>query len=102
MWHKARAQPSQIVADRPHHFGRLTMCWRIYKKHFVYVSNRGGAQRIQCPKGVQGGNLATRPTCMAGRPNKWSSHAQSLATTPPYSYKYHGAPLGRKCEESKV
>jgi hypothetical protein len=43
-WHKARAQPSQGVAGRPHHLGRPAMCRRIYKNRFVYVSNRGGAQ----------------------------------------------------------
>jgi hypothetical protein len=32
------------------------MHWCIYKKHFVYMSIRGGAQGIQCPKAVQGGN----------------------------------------------
>jgi hypothetical protein len=31
MWHKARAQPSQGVASRPHHLGQPTMCWRIFK-----------------------------------------------------------------------
>jgi hypothetical protein len=102
-WHNARAQPSQGVASRPHHLGRLAMCWRIYKKHFVYVSNGGGAQGIQCPNVVQQGNLATRPSCMTGQPNKWASHAQSSATTQTYSsYKYHGAPPGRKSEESEV
>jgi hypothetical protein len=45
-------------------------------------------------KVVQGGNLAARPSCMAGWPVKWASRVQSLATAPPYSsYKYHGAPL---------
>jgi hypothetical protein len=54
-------------------------------------------------KAVQGGNLAAWPSCMAGRPIKWAPHAQSSATAPPYSYyKYHGAPPGRKCEESEV
>jgi hypothetical protein len=85
MWHKAWAQPSQGVAGRPHHLGRPAMCWCISKNCFVYMSIRGGAQGIQCPKAVQGGNLANRP-------NKWTPHAQSSATAPPYSYKYHGAP----------
>jgi hypothetical protein len=31
MWHKAWAQSSQGVTGRPHHLGRLTMCWRISK-----------------------------------------------------------------------
>jgi hypothetical protein len=40
-----------------------------------------------------------RPAKLHGRP---ASHAQSSARAPPYSsYKYHGAPLGRKCEESR-
>jgi hypothetical protein len=84
-WHKARAQPSQGVAGRPHHLGQPTMCWRISKNCFVYMSNRGGAQGIQCPKEVQGGNLATRPSCMANWPDMWAPCAQSSATTPPYS-----------------
>jgi hypothetical protein len=54
-------------------------------------------------KAVQGGNLVTRPSCMAGRPIKWGPCTQSSATPPPYSsYKYHGARPGRKCEESEV
>jgi hypothetical protein len=75
MWHKARAQPSQGVAGRLHHLGRPAMCWRISKNRFVYVSNRGSAQGIQCPKAVQGGNLAAWPSCMADRPDKWASQA---------------------------
>jgi hypothetical protein len=93
-WHKAWAQLSQGVAGRPHHLSRLAMCWRIFKNHFVYVSSRGGAQGIQCPKTVQRGNLSAQPSCMAGRPDKWASHTQSSARVPPYSsYKYHHAPL---------
>jgi hypothetical protein len=100
-WHKAWAQPSQGVAGRPHHLGRPTMCWCISKNHFVNVSSRGGAQGIQCPKVMQGRNLAARPSCMADRPDKWASCAQSSAKAPPYSsYKFHHAPPGRKCEES--
>jgi hypothetical protein len=103
MWHKARAQPNQGVADRRHHFGWPAMCWRISKNCFVYMSSRGDAQGIQCPKKVQGGNLGARPSCMAGRPDKWASCTQSSARAAPYSsYKYHGAPLSRKCEESEV
>jgi hypothetical protein len=95
-WHKTWAQPSQGVAGQPHHLGWPAMHWRISKNHFVYVSMRGSAQGIQCPKMVQGGNMATRPSCMADWPDKWAPRAQSLATTPPYSsYKYHG-------EESEV
>jgi hypothetical protein len=83
--------------------GQPAMCWHISKNGFVYVSSRGSAQGIQCPKVVQGGNLATQPSCMATWPNKWTPHAQSLATESPYSsYRYHGAPPGRKCEESEV
>jgi hypothetical protein len=83
--------------------GRSAMFWRISKHHFVYASSRGSAQGIQCPKVVQGGNLAARLSCMAARPNKWASHAQSSARAPPYSsYKYHGAPPGKWCEESEV
>jgi hypothetical protein len=101
MWHKAQTQLSQGVAGRPHHLGRSTMCWRISKNHLVYVSRRGSAQGIQYPKVMQGGNLATLGSCMADRPNKWASRAQSSARAPPYcSYKYHGAPPGRNCEET--
>jgi hypothetical protein len=86
MWHKARAQPSQGVTDRTHHLDWPAMCWRISKNRFVYVSSRGGAQGIQCPKVVQGGNLAARP-------DKWASCTHYSATTLSYSsYKYHGAP----------
>jgi hypothetical protein len=47
--------------------------------------------------------VAARPSFMAGRPDKWASRAQSSARALPYSsYKYHGAPPGRKCEESEV
>jgi hypothetical protein len=103
MWHKARAQPSQGVVGWPHHLGRPAMCSRISKNHFVCMSSKGDAQGIQCPKMMQGGNLAPRPSCMAGRPDKWASRTQSLARALPYSsYKYHGAPSGRRCEESEV
>jgi hypothetical protein len=102
MWHKSTAQSSQGVVDRPHNLGRSAMCWHISKNRFVYVSSRGGAHGIQCPKAVQGGNLATRPGCMVGRPDKWASRTQSSARVPPYSYKYHGAPPDKKCEESEV
>jgi hypothetical protein len=74
-----------------------------FQKPFVYVSRRGGAQGIQCPKAVQGGNLAASPSCMVGQLDKWASCDQSSARAPPYSsYKYHDAPTGRKCEESEV
>jgi hypothetical protein len=69
----AWAQLSQGGAGRPHHLGQPAMCWRIYKKCLVYMSRRGGGQGIQCPKAVQGGNLATQPCCMVGRPDKWAS-----------------------------
>jgi hypothetical protein len=36
------------------------MCWRISKNYFLYMSSRDGAQGIQCPKAVQGVNLAAR------------------------------------------
>jgi hypothetical protein len=48
-------------------------------------------------------NVAARPRFMVDWPNKWASRTQSLARAPPYSsYKYLGAPPGRKCEESEV
>jgi hypothetical protein len=75
MWHKARGQSSQGEAGRPHHLGRPTMCWRISKNRFIYMSSRGSTQGIQCPKAVQGGNLAARPSRMAGRPDKCASRA---------------------------
>jgi hypothetical protein len=59
------------------------MCWRISKNYFDYVSIRGGAQGIKCPKVVQGGNLVTRPSCMADRLDKWAPRSQSLATALP-------------------
>jgi hypothetical protein len=97
MWHKAQAKPSQGLASRPHHLGQTAMCWRISKNCFVYMFSRSSGQVVQCPKAVQGGNLAAQPSCMAGRPNKWAPHTQSLATAPPYSpYKYHGAPSWQK------
>jgi hypothetical protein len=47
--------------------------------------------------------LVTRPSCLADRLDKWAPHTQSLATTPSYSsYKYHGVPPDKKCEESEV
>jgi hypothetical protein len=77
MWHKAQAQPSEGVASQQHHLGQPAMCWRISKNHFIHVSRRGGAQGIQCPKVVQGGNLAAQSSCMVGRPNKWA-HTPNL------------------------
>jgi hypothetical protein len=78
------------------------MLAHLQKKCFVYVSSKGGAQGIQCPKVVQGENMAARPSSMVGWPDKWASHAQSSAIAPPYSsYKFHGAP-SKKCEESEV
>jgi hypothetical protein len=72
------------------------MCWCISKNRFVYVSRIGGAQGIQCPKVVQGGNLANQPI-------QWAPRAHSSAIAPPYSsYKYHGALADKKCEESEV
>jgi hypothetical protein len=81
MWHKGRAQLSHGVAGRPHHLGQLAMCWCISKNHFVYVSSRGGAQGIQWPKAVQGGNLPPgQVACSADltsgppMPNLWPEH----------------------------
>jgi hypothetical protein len=78
---KARAQLSQGVAGRPHHLGRPVMCCRISKNCFVFVSSRGGSQGIQCPKAVQGGNLAvgevawsTGLTSGPHMPNHWLEH----------------------------
>jgi hypothetical protein len=82
--------------------GRPAMCWHISKNRFVYMSSRDGAQGIQCPNVVQGGNLAAGPSCMASQLDKWAPHIESMAAAPPYSYKYHGAPLSKKCEESEV
>jgi hypothetical protein len=73
--------------------GRLALCWRISKNCFVYMTNRGGVQGIQCSKAGQGGNLATWPSCVADQPDKWASHAHSSSRALPYPcYKYHGAP----------
>jgi hypothetical protein len=96
MWHKARAQSSQGVAGRP--------CVGAFPETVLstcvgeVVLKESNAQ-----KAVQGGNMATRPSCMADWPDKWAPHAQSLATAPPYSYyKYHGASPDRNFEESEV
>jgi hypothetical protein len=103
MWHRARDQLSQGMAGWPHHLGRPTTFWRTSKNRFVYMSSRGSAQGIQCPKAVQEKNLAARPSCLADRPDKWAPRAHSLDTALPYSfYKYHGAPPDKKCEESEV
>jgi hypothetical protein len=101
MWHKAWAQPSQAVAGRPHHLGRPAMCWCISKNRFVYMFSRGGAQGIQCPMAVQG---ETWPPGQVAWPAglTCAPHMPNLQAPPYSSYKYHGAPLGRKCEESEV
>jgi hypothetical protein len=96
MWHKTQDKPSQGMADWPR-VGRFpkpifTTCQSELVRG---VSNVG--------KAVQGGNLATRASFMVGQPIKWARCDQSLATVPPYfSYKYHGAPPSRKCEEGDV
>jgi hypothetical protein len=43
MWHKARAQPSQSGAGRPHLLGRPARCWRLFKFCFDNVSRMVGA-----------------------------------------------------------
>jgi hypothetical protein len=54
-------------------------------------------------KAVKWLNLAARLSCMAGRPDKWASRAQSSLGAPPHSsYKNPHAPHGRECEESQV
>jgi hypothetical protein len=45
-------------------------------------------------KAVERLNLAARPSCMVGQPDKWISRAQSSVRAPHYSsYKYPHAPL---------
>jgi hypothetical protein len=44
-------------------------------------------------------NVATRPSFIAGWPDKWTSCAQSSARALPYSYKYPGAPLAESVKE---
>jgi hypothetical protein len=85
MWYKARAQSSQGVAGRPHHLGWLAMCWRISKNYFVYVSSRGGAQGIQCPKAVQGGNLVARPASLTSGPHAPNLRPEHRLTPPIYT-----------------
>jgi hypothetical protein len=64
-----------------------------FQKPFCLRVQKRRCSRYPIPNTVQGGNLAARPSCMAGRPDMWASCAQSLAKAPPYSsYKYHGAP----------
>jgi hypothetical protein len=70
----------------------FTMC---QSKLVRRVSNVG--------KGVEWLNLAIRPSCMVGWPDKWTSHAQSSTRTPSYSsYKNPHAPPRRGCQESEV
>jgi hypothetical protein len=69
----------------------FTMC---QSKSVRGVSNVG--------KAVERLNVAARPSFMAGRLDKWASRTQSSTRAPPYSYKYPGAPLGRKCEKCEV
>jgi hypothetical protein len=96
MWHKAQAQPSQGVAGRP--------CVGTFPKPIFTTSQSKLVRGVSnVGKAVQEGNLAARPSCMAGRPIKWAPCTQSSATALPYSsYKYHSAPPGKKCEESEV
>jgi hypothetical protein len=100
MWHKAWTQSSQGVTGRPHHLGRLTMCWRISKN---LLSTCPEEVVLKVSNAQRRGNLAASPSCMVGQLDKWASCDQSSARAPPYSsYKYHDAPTGRKCEESEV
>jgi hypothetical protein len=64
-------QPAKVMWPVGHTLARLAMCWRISRNYFVNMSRRGSDQGIQCPKIVQEGNLATRPSCMPDRPDKW-------------------------------
>jgi hypothetical protein len=103
--HGTRPKPSQLkvglagptpLADRPGpgKFPKnVFTTWQ--SKSVRGVSNVGNT--------VERLNLAARPSCMADRPNKWASRAQSSARALPYSsYKYPHAPPSRKCEESEV
>jgi hypothetical protein len=79
MWHKARAQLSQGVAGQP--------CVGVFPKTVLStcpeeaVLKVSNAQR-RCKE-------ETWPAGLTGGPHV------------PYSYKYHGAPLSRKCDESE-
>jgi hypothetical protein len=51
-------------------------------------------------RGVSNVGKAVEWLNVAAQPDKWVSHHQSSAREPPYSsYKYPGAPPGRKCEK---
>jgi hypothetical protein len=68
MWHKARGQPSQSGASRPHLLGWPARCWGHFNFRFANVSRRVGARGIRCPKSVDA-ELGGHPAlCTAGRP----------------------------------
>jgi hypothetical protein len=74
-----------------------------WKAVFTTCQSKSVRRVTNVGKMVERLNLATRPSCMAGQPDKWASHAKSSATAPPYSsYKNPCAPPGRVCEESEV
>jgi hypothetical protein len=73
------------------------------KTIFTTCQNKLVSRVSNVGKAVERLNLAAWSSCMAGRPDKWASRAQSLARTPPcFSYKYPRAPPSRKSEESEV
>jgi hypothetical protein len=70
MWHKAQAQPSQGVAA-----GHFTLSCRpcvgtFPKTVFTMCQSKLVIGVSNVRKVVQGGNMATQPSCMAGRPVK--------------------------------
>jgi hypothetical protein len=68
MWHKARDQPSQSGADRPHLLARAARCWCHFNFYSANVSRRVSAWGIQSPKLVEA-ELGGRPaTHTAGWP----------------------------------
>jgi hypothetical protein len=54
-------------------------------------------------RGVSNVGKAVEQLNVAVRPDKWASRAQSSTRAASYSsYKYLGAPPGKKCDESEV
>jgi hypothetical protein len=53
-------------------------------------------------RGVSNVGKAVEQLNVVVRPDKWASRAQSSTRAASYSYKYLGAPPGKKCEESEV
>jgi hypothetical protein len=96
MWHKARAQPSQGMACRPHHLGAIpkTVLSTCLAEEALKLSN---AER-RCREETW---PLHQVACSAGLTS--GPHTSNLRPQLPYSFcNYLGAPPDRKCEESEV